>query len=56
MDHYLIQSIENSLGWTGASGIGKQRAGYITDSGLCVRLQTPTRLLDLLMRRSLSLP
>lgn len=57
MEHYLIQSIEKALGWTSASALGRQfvRGGF-PDADLCARLLTPTRLLDLLMRRSLSPP
>lgn len=57
MDHYLVQSIEKALGWTGPSGLGVEFArGSIADLGLCSRLLTPHRLLDVVMRRSLAPP
>jgi len=57
MEHYLVQSIEKALGWDGAGGLGGQFArGNVSDLDLCTRLLTPARLLDVLMRRSLSPP
>ncbi|SFQ29517.1 JmjC domain-containing protein [Amycolatopsis rubida] len=57
MDHALVRSIEKALGWTGASGLGVEFArGSMADPELCSRLLTPQRLLDVVMRRSLSPP
>lgn len=57
MDHYLVQSIEKALRWTGPDrlGIGFAR-GRMADPELCSRLLTPHRLLDVVMRRSLAPP
>lgn len=56
-DHRLIQGVEHALGWTGPSALGTQFAkGTLPDSELVTRLLTPRRLLDVLMRRSLSPP
>lgn len=57
VDHYLVESIEKALGWNGPQLLGRGFArGSISDPDLCARLLTPTRLLDLIMRRSLSSP
>lgn len=57
MEHYLIQSIEKALGWTGPSGLGVAFArGTMPDPALGARLLTPTKLLDVLMRRSVAPP
>lgn len=57
MDHHLIESIEKALGWNGPQALGKQFArGSVTDPDLCSRLLTPTKLLDVIMRRSLAPP
>lgn len=57
MDHYLVQSIEKALGWTRASGLGAAFArGSLSDLDLCPRLLTPSKLLDVIMRRSLAPP
>ncbi len=56
-DHRLIQGVEHALGWTGPSALGTQFArGKLPDPELVTRLLTPRRLLDVLMRRSLSPP
>lgn len=56
-DHRLIQGVEHALGWTGPSALGTQFVkGTLPDSELVTRLLTPRRLLDVLMRRSLSPP
>jgi hypothetical protein len=55
VDHRLIAGIEKALGWTGPEGLGAEFArGPLHDPELCSRLLTPTRLLDLVMRRSLA--
>lgn len=57
MEHRLPQVIEKALGWADASPIGKGFAqGRIEDLRLCERLLTPSKLLDLVMRRSLEPP
>lgn len=57
MDHRLIHALEKSFGWTGPGemGMGFFR-GKMPDPGMCARLLTPTKLLDLIMRRSLAPP
>jgi Cupin superfamily protein len=55
--HPLINGVERALGWTGPSALGIQFAqGKLPEPELVTRLLTPTRLLDVLMRRSLSPP
>lgn len=57
MDHYLTQSIEKALGWTGPSKLGTAFAhGGMPDPELCPRLLAPRTLLDVIMRRSLAPP
>ncbi|MDQ3578950.1 MAG: cupin domain-containing protein [Actinomycetota bacterium] len=57
MDHRLIKSIEEALGWDGPQPLGREFArGSIAERELCARLLTPTRLLDAVMRRTLSSP
>jgi JmjC domain len=54
MEHRLVRGIEKSLGWPGPSQLGREFArGSLPNPELCGRLLTPTRLLDLVMRRSL---
>jgi hypothetical protein len=55
VEHRLVQGIEQALNWSGADGLGRAFAhGTLPDTALCRRLLTPTRLLDLVMRRSLA--
>jgi hypothetical protein len=55
--HRLIRGVECALGWTGPNTLGTQFArGRLPEPGLVTRLLTPTRLLEVLMRRSLSPP
>jgi hypothetical protein len=57
MDHRLVGAVEKALGWPDASRLGGEFArGSLDDPGLGARLLTPTKLLDLIMRRSLSTP
>ncbi|MGH3695278.1 MAG: JmjC domain-containing protein [Pseudonocardiaceae bacterium] len=57
MDHRLIGAVEKALGWFGPGEMGKAFArGCMPDPELCARLLTPTKLLDLMMRRSLAPP
>ncbi len=57
MDHEFVRGVEQALGWEGPSALGKGFArGSITDLTLLERLLTPGRLLDLVMRRSLTTP
>lgn len=56
-DHRLVHGVEHALGWSGPSALGRQLAqGTLPDPDLVTRLLTPRRLLDVLMRRSLSPP
>ncbi|MGH3550566.1 MAG: JmjC domain-containing protein [Pseudonocardiaceae bacterium] len=56
-EHRLIHDVERALGWTGPSEFGAQFTwGRLPEPELVVRLLTPRRLLDVLMRRSLSPP
>jgi len=57
MNYPLVRNVERALGWPGAGGPshGFQR-GHLPDPRLCARLLTPTGLLDLVMRRSLTPP
>jgi Cupin superfamily protein len=54
MDHRLVREIEKSFGWNGADGLGKRFVRGKIDVDLCARLLTPIRLLELIMRRSMS--
>lgn len=55
MEHRLVYDIEKALGWSGPDWLGRAFSrGSLPDVGLCARLLTPTRLLDLVMRRSLT--
>jgi hypothetical protein len=57
MDHYLVEAIEKALGWNGPQYLGQQFAqGSMAAPALCTRLLGPSRLLDVIMRRSLSSP
>lgn len=57
MDHCLVESIEKALGWSGSRPLGAGFAlGNIDNPSLCQRILTPTRLLDIIMRRSLASP
>jgi hypothetical protein len=55
MDHRLVNGIEHALGWSGPVQLGREFCrGTLPERDLCGRLLTPTRLLDLAMRRSLA--
>lgn len=57
MDHCLVESIEKALGWSDSRPLGTGFAhGSIDDPSLCQRILTPTRLLDVIMRRALAFP
>lgn len=57
MEHRLLRAIQKALGWSDASPIGKGFArGHMEDLRLCERLLTPSKLLDLVMRRSVEPP
>src|SRR5690242_14704041 len=57
MEHRLVQAVEEALGWDGPGPLGSQFArGSMSDTELVGRLLTPPRLLDMVMRRSLSNP
>lgn len=55
MEHRLVANIEQALGWSGPSGLGREFVrGRLPERDLCTRLLTPPHLLDLVMRRSLA--
>jgi hypothetical protein len=55
--HRLVVEVEKAFGWSGPRMLGAAVAhGLIADHELLGRLLTPSRLLDLSMRRSLSPP
>lgn len=57
MEHALVSSIEKALGWSGPKELGTGFVrGALPDAGLCARILNPTRLLDIIMRRSLNAP
>lgn len=57
MEHQLIRAVESALRWSGASQLGGDFArGSMDDPSLTERILTPNKLLDLVMRRSLSSP
>lgn len=57
MDHFLIESIEKALGWSDSRPLGSGFShGAMPVPSLCQRILTPTRLLDVIMRRSLAFP
>lgn len=57
MRHQFIDALEKALGWPGAQPLGGDfGCGTFSDADLPSRLLTPYRLLDLIMRRSLSAP
>lgn len=57
MEHRFVREIEQALSWPGPSMLGEGFArGSMSDSSLPTRLLTPHKLLDLIMRRSLSAP
>ncbi|WP_329091668.1 JmjC domain-containing protein [Streptosporangium sp. NBC_01469] len=57
MDHRLVTGIEEALGWDGPDHLGARFArGSLRDPDLATRMLSPTRILDLVMRRSLGSP
>ncbi|MGH3871478.1 MAG: JmjC domain-containing protein [Pseudonocardiaceae bacterium] len=57
MEHRLVQAVGKALDWSGPGSMGTAFArGSLDDPGLCARLLTPGRLLDVIMRRSLEPP
>ncbi|ETA00297.1 hypothetical protein ThrDRAFT_04512 [Frankia casuarinae] len=57
MDHQLIRDIKTALAWSRPSSTPSRfLRGTLPDSGICPRVLTPTRFLDLIMRRSLVSP
>ncbi|WP_406453454.1 cupin domain-containing protein [Streptomyces sp. NBC_00876] len=57
MDHRFVSALEMALGWDGPSRLGTTfTRGTITDLDLLDRLLNPNKLLDLVMRRSVSTP
>lgn len=57
MDHQLVRGIEQALNWSGPQQLGTELAvGRLPDPDLGPRLLSPQRLLDVVMRRSLTPP
>src|SRR5437763_7790640 len=57
MDHRLVTNVEQALTWSGPGSLGTDFArGRVPDPGICSRLLTPSKLLDLIMRRALAFP
>lgn len=57
MEHDFVTGMQKALDWSGPENLGKEYArGALEDPGLCARLLTPERLMDMVMRRSLSAP
>ncbi|GHI90373.1 JmjC domain-containing protein [Streptomyces xanthophaeus] len=57
MDHHFVTAMEKALGWDGPGALGAAFArGTIEDLDLLDRLLNPTKLLDLVMRRSVTTP
>lgn len=55
MEHNLVHGVQKALGWSGPDDLGRAFVrGALPDGEICTRLLTPTRLLDLVMRRSLT--
>ncbi len=57
MDHRFVSALEKALGWNGPGPLGTGFArGTIEDPELLDRLLNPNKLLDLVMRRSVTTP
>ncbi|MGW4624584.1 JmjC domain-containing protein [Streptomyces rubiginosohelvolus] len=57
MEHRMVQALEKAFGWSGAEELGTSFVrGHVDDPTLVSRMMTPNRLLDIVMRRSLSRP
>lgn len=57
MTHRLVQGIEKAFGWSDSRLLGSAFShGKMSDSTLCERLLSPSKLLDIVMRRSLTYP
>ncbi|MEV7171464.1 cupin domain-containing protein [Streptomyces sp. NPDC093224] len=57
MDHHFVNALERALGWDGPGELGAGFArGTIEDLELLDRLLNPRKLLDLVMRRSVTTP
>lgn len=57
MDHRLVADLQQALTWSGPEPLGTEfTRGSLPDPGLATRLLTPTKLLDLIMRRALTFP
>lgn len=57
MEHQLVRGIEHALNWSGPEHLGRELAvGRLPDPSLGPRLLDPQRLLDVVMRRSLTPP
>ncbi|MDT0267954.1 cupin domain-containing protein [Streptomyces sp. DSM 44915] len=57
MNHRLVTGISGALGWDNGPRLGKEfTRGTLPDVSIAERVLTPTRLLDMVMRRSLANP
>ncbi|MBF9071882.1 JmjC domain-containing protein [Streptacidiphilus fuscans] len=57
MDHLFVRGVEKALGWDGPAALGTAFArGTLDEPDFLARLLTPNKLLDLVMRRSLTTP
>lgn len=56
MEHQFVTALEKAFGWSGPALLGSTfTRGALPDPDLAARLLTPTGLLDLVMRRSLTM-
>ncbi|WP_405833335.1 hypothetical protein [Streptomyces sp. NBC_00105] len=57
VDHHFVTAMEKALGWDGPGALGSAfTRGTIEDLDLLDRLLNPSKLLDLVMRRSVTTP
>ncbi|TDB91001.1 cupin [Actinomadura sp. KC216] len=57
MEHLIVSAMEQALGWSGPDRVGTDFVrGQLPGTGVSARLLTPTKLLDLATRRSLTTP
>lgn len=57
MDHRLVHAIQDALGWETSRPLGRQFGfGHMPDPSLANQLLNPARLLDIILRRSLTYP
>jgi hypothetical protein len=57
MDHRLVHAIQDALGWDGPRPLGQHFGfGHMPDPGLADQLLNPAKLLDIILRHSLTYP